>query len=77
MVRPPHAASLVVGYAQDAASAVVKMEPNSNRMFRISRDWPSLLPLDLGWRIGQNQEPIGYDFAQIFSLDMHWEFFKD
>ena len=31
MTRPPHAASSVVGYASDTASAVAKMEPNSNR----------------------------------------------
>ena len=31
MTRPPHAASSVVGYASDTASAVAKVELNSNR----------------------------------------------
>ena len=39
MTRPPYAASSVMGYASDTASAVVKVEPNLNR---ISRDWPTL-----------------------------------
>ena len=38
MTRLPHAASSVVGYASDTASAVAKVEPNPNR---ISRDWPT------------------------------------
>ena len=38
----PHAASSVVGYASDTASAVAKGEPNSNRISRNSRDWPTL-----------------------------------
>ena len=48
MTGPAHAASLVVGCASDTASAVAKAELNSNRISRISRDWPTLLPEDWG-----------------------------
>ena len=39
MTRPPHAASSVVGYASDTASAVAKVEPNSNRSRETGRPY--------------------------------------
>ena len=39
MTRPPHAASSVVGYASDTASAVAKVEPNSNRSHETGRPY--------------------------------------
>ena len=39
MTRPPHAASSVVGYASDTASAVGKVEPNSNRSRETGRPY--------------------------------------
>ena len=41
MTRPPHAASSVVGYASDTASAVAKVEPNSNRSRETGRPYGS------------------------------------
>ena len=41
MTRPPHAASSVVGYASDTASAVAKVEPNSNRSRETGRPYCS------------------------------------
>ena len=42
MTRPPHAASSVVGYASDTASAVAKVEPNSNRSRETARPYLSM-----------------------------------
>ena len=39
MTRPPHAASSVVGYASDTASAVAKVEPNANRSRETGRPY--------------------------------------
>ena len=41
-----HLACSVIGYVVDTASAVAKVEPNLNRTFRISPDWP---PYDRIW----------------------------
>ena len=43
MTRPPHAASSVVGYASDTASAVAKVEPNSNRSRETGRPYRRIL----------------------------------
>ena len=42
MTRPPHAASSVVGYASDTASAVAKVEPNSNRSRETGRPYEEM-----------------------------------
>ena len=39
MTRPPHAASSVVGSEADTASAVAKVEPNSNRSRETGRPY--------------------------------------
>ena len=47
MTRPPHAASSVVGYASDTASAVAKVEPNSNKSRETGRPYsqPNIVSL--------------------------------
>ena len=58
MTRPPHAASSVVGYASDTASAVAKVEPNSNRSRETGRPycakttsfWRNYVKMTLFWR---------------------------
>ena len=60
MTRPPHAASSVVGYASDTASAVAKVEPNSNRSRETGRPYfgqttssvgPTIIPSNNGSRL--------------------------
>ena len=56
MTRPPHAASSVVGYASDTASAVAKVEPNSNRSRETGRPYwyaDLLEPRTAHWNITQ------------------------
>ena len=48
MTRPPHAASSVVGYASDTASAVAKVEPNSNRSRETGRPYCYVEKITLG-----------------------------
>ena len=62
MTRPPHAASSVVGYASHTASAVAKVEPNSNRSRETGRPYVDMLRFSRQWIIQQSYTTAHWQF---------------